>query len=333
VTRFVPYPDLDGIPNVIVDGARHADTLLTLSHWPHSATPAALKEDLSAQIAFRYLDSPAWHVDADAVSNNHFDEDGLAGVYALIDPDGAQRRRDLVIDVAAAGDFGTFRSRDAARISITISAYTDADRSPLDPALFALPYERYAAAMYEEMLPRMDGLLDHPDRFRELWADEDEHLAVSEAGLRERSVTLEEVPDIDLAVVTVPEGWTERQVHRFTQQRSQAVHPMAVHNATDRFRVLLVEGRRYELQFRYESWVQYMSRRPRPRVDLTPLAKELTADEASGHWVFDGAGVIAPSLHLDGATESSIAPDTFRRRLEEFLRDAPPAWDSYDADE
>ena len=81
MTRFVPYPDLEGIPNVVVDGARHADTLLTLSHWPHSGTPPALKADLSAQIAFRYLDSPVWHVDTEVVSNNHFDEDGLASAY------------------------------------------------------------------------------------------------------------------------------------------------------------------------------------------------------------------------------------------------------------
>ena len=333
MTRFLPYPDLDGIPNLVVDGARHADTLLTLSHWPHSGTPPALKEDLSAQIAFRYLDSRDWRVDAEAVSNNHFDEDGLASVYALVDPDGAQQRRDLVVDVASAGDFGTFRSRDAARISIAIAAFTDANRSPLDPAVFALPYERYAAAMYEEMVPRVEEMLDHPDRFRELWAEEDAHLSASEDGLRDHSITLDEVPEIDLAVVTVPEGWTERQVHRFTQQRSQAVHPMAVHNATDRFRVLLVEGRHYELQFRYESWVQYVSRRPLPRVDLAPLAKDLTADEAGGHWIFDGADVIAPSLHLDGASESSIAPEAFQDRLAEFLRDAPPAWDPYDAED
>jgi hypothetical protein len=187
--------------------------------------------------------------------------------------------------------------------------------------------------MYEEMLPRVEELLDHPDRFRELWAEEDAHLAVSEDGLRDHSVTLDEAPEIDLAVVTVPEGWTTRHVHRFTQRRSQAVHPMAVRNATERFRVLIVEGRRYELQFRYESWVQYVSRRPPPRVDLAPLAEQLTADEASGQWIFDGAGVIVPSLHLDGATESSIAPQTFRDRLGAFLRDAPAAWDPYDAGE
>jgi hypothetical protein len=27
-----------------------------------------------------YLDSPRFHVEADAVSNNHFDEDGLVGI-------------------------------------------------------------------------------------------------------------------------------------------------------------------------------------------------------------------------------------------------------------
>ncbi len=328
--RFVPYPALGDMPNVVVDGAAQGATVLTLSHWSHSGTPAELKDDLSAQIVFHYLDHPRLHVNADAVSNNHFDEDGLVGVYALVDPDGAQARRRLINDVAGAGDFGTYQSRDAARVSFALSSFADADRSPLDSSIFAFEYDDYAAAMYEELLPRLPELLDHPDRFRVLWEDEDARLAHSETALRSGTVTLDEKPEVDLAVVTIPEGWPDQLVHRFTQTRSQAIHPMAVHNTTDCSRVVLVEGRRYEAQFRYKTWVQYVSRKLPPRVDLEPLARELSQHEPAGQWHFDGASVITPRLHLTGAVESAIPPETFLERLVDFLRTSPSAWDPYD---
>ena len=90
--RYLAYGELDGIPNIVVDGSAHPDSLLTLSHWPKTPTPAALQDDLSAQIAFHYLDHPELHVPAEVVSNNHFDQDGLMSVYALVDPEGAQAR-------------------------------------------------------------------------------------------------------------------------------------------------------------------------------------------------------------------------------------------------
>ena len=44
--RFVPYHELnDSTPNIIVDGAAGPGTVLTLSHWPKSGTPEALKRD------------------------------------------------------------------------------------------------------------------------------------------------------------------------------------------------------------------------------------------------------------------------------------------------
>src|SRR5262245_22616278 len=113
--KFEAYYKLGDVANIIVDGAPNAATRLTLSHWPHSGTPQELKADLSAQIVFRYLDRPDLHVDVEAVSNNHFDEDGLVSLYAMLNPEAAQKSRELLIDVAAAGDFGTYRFRDAAR--------------------------------------------------------------------------------------------------------------------------------------------------------------------------------------------------------------------------
>ena len=54
--RFLPYSHIDAspnvIPNVIVDGASTKGTVLTLSHWPKSGTPADL---MAAQSLVRRL--------------------------------------------------------------------------------------------------------------------------------------------------------------------------------------------------------------------------------------------------------------------------------------
>src|SRR5262245_61491383 len=121
--RFLPYTQTSAIPNVIVDGARNEHTVLTLSHWPKSGSPAELKGDTSTAIVFNYLDAPRFRVEADVVSNNHFDEDGLVGIFAMLQPVVAQRHRDLLVDVAQAGDFGVFEHRHAARIAFILSAY------------------------------------------------------------------------------------------------------------------------------------------------------------------------------------------------------------------
>jgi hypothetical protein len=331
--HFVAYEDLGGTPNIVVDGAGNPATEITLSHWPKSGTPGALKADSSAEIVFNYLDAPAFHVAAEAVSNNHFDEDGLVGVYTLIEPEAALAGRDLLIDTARAGDFATYRDRRAARIAFTLAAFNDPAMTPLDPGIFAKPYAEKCAALYRELLPRFREIVEETERFERYWRVEDAVLEESEAALRDGRVRLEEVPEVDLAVVTLGEGAGSRAVHRFGQAREAACHPMAVHNATRRNRILTVQGRRYVLAYRYESWVQYITMPPLPRVDLAPFAEALSAEEpGAAAWSFEGVDALTPALTLSGAEESAIAPEAFRTRLVEFLAAAPPAWDPYDPD-
>ncbi len=316
--RYVPYDELDGIPNVVVDGARHPDSVLVLSHWPKSGSPPELRDDLSAQIAFHYLDRPDLQVTAEAVSNNHFDQDGIMSMYALVDPDAAHARRDRAIDVARMGDFDTYVDRDSARIAWTIAALA-ADAATGDP--------------YAELLPRVAELLDHPERHKDLWAEEDAHLTRSEAGVASGEITIEEVPELDLAVVTVPDSWSPQPAHFFTPVVTQAVHATAVHNATDRCRVLYLRGHHYRLQYRYETWVQHTAHPP-GRIDLTALAAELSdLEPGDTRWAFGGVGAIAPALELVGAgddSESAIAPEDFRARVSQALATGAVAWDPYD---
>lgn len=313
VLRFVPYAEAAREPNVVVDGSPNDATVLTLSHWPGVPAPEGLADDLSAQMAFRYVDAgAALHGPARVVSNNHFDQDGLVGIVALVAPDWALRHRELLVEVARAGDFATTRSRTAARLAAAVVSSPDAGgRIDLAGATggdaCGLQYQGWL-----ELLPRA---IADPSSVRDLWAEDDEQLARSESALADGSIVVTEEPELDLAVVTVPAG-------------APRPHPVAVHNATDRFRLVYVHGRRYEVVFRYESWVQYRSRRPLPRVDLEPLAAELAALEREGtSWSFTGVGALQPRLAADG--DSAVEPAEFLAALRRQLAGAPPAWDPY----
>jgi hypothetical protein len=304
--KYVPYYELNE-PNIIVDGAPNEHTILTLSHWPGNATPSALKDDLSTQIVFHYLDQPDLKVEAEAVSNNHFDEDGLVSLYAMINPEKAAYWRDLLIDVAAAGDFGTYRFPETARIVFTIAACGDPERSPLPREIFQQGYPQTTASLYREMLSLLPEIILTPEKFRRLWKPQEEDLQSSEAAVRAGAILIEELPDIDLAIVSVP-------------VEMDACHPLALHNATKCFRILTLKGHFYEFRYRYESWVEYVSQPIMPRVDLTPLASQLSNEEKNGVWAFDGIDEITPRLRLQDKKQSSLSENEIRSRIVEFLR-------------
>jgi hypothetical protein len=248
------------------------------------------------------------HPSVDVVTNNHFDQDGLVGVYALLHPDHAMAHRALLEDVAAAGDFGTYRDRRAARISATISV--SGQLTAGDPYVMGL-----------EHLPRM---IDDLEPYRDLWVDEDDRLTSSERAIDDGRVKIVDEPDLDLAIVVMDPTMQRTWGSRFTGRRWSGIHPMAVHNATDMSTIALLHGRRYTLTHRYETWVQYQSRQRRPRVALVPLARELSSIDTA-RWRADAVSDLAPTLSHEG--ESSIDPDAFLDHVREHLRTAPPAWD------
>jgi hypothetical protein len=307
------YGELSGVPHVVVDGSGQPGTVLTLSHWPGTPTPQVLRADLSAEIAFEYLGHPELHVDAAYVTNNHCDQDGVVSVFALTDPAAALTRRARLIDIARAGDFGRFHDRDAARAAIAIANLEDS----ID------------GDSYPELLGRLPELADRPDRYREHWAEEDEHITLTEAAIADGTITITEDPELDVAVVRVPDAWRARAVHRFTMTDAGVAHPYAVHNATDRFVIVTVGGAVPDLRYRYETWVHYTSSRPRPRVDLTDLATELSRDDTAGTWAFDGVDSLSPALHRIGGEETTITDDAFLTRVTDTLRAARTTWGPY----
>jgi hypothetical protein len=321
---YVPYAAAAQRPNIVVDGAANEGSVLTLSHWPKSGTPWPLKADTSVGVVFNYLDDPAWHHDVPAITNNHFDEDGLIGLYCLIAPEHALERRALLIDVSKAGDFGVCQSRNAARIAFAISRLADPKGSPSFPQ----NYDDYCAFVYTRLLEQLRGLIEDVERHRALWADEDALLDASERAIASGEVTIEERAQVDLAIVRVPADWPDRPAHRFAQHLDVPIHRMAVYNRTSCNRVATLCGNWIGFSYRYESWVQMVSHRPPPRIDLSPLAVALS--EADGApWHFDGVAEITPALRSE-RTRSTLSHERFLEALVDALRNGKEAWDPYD---
>jgi hypothetical protein len=67
------------------------------------------------------------------------------------------------------------------------------------------------------------------------------------------------------------------------------------------------------------------------RVALEDFADRLNeVEEASGTWRGEDVNTVIPRLYLDGCLRTSIAEDQFVALLEEYLANAPAAWDPYD---
>jgi hypothetical protein len=282
--KYVPYSELSGVPNIIIDGAAQEDTVLTLSHWPGSGTPSEFRADTSTEVAINYLDAPGarkqYAPKVRAVSNNHFDEDGLCGVWAMLHPKKAAARRDLLVDVATAGDFNTYRRPQAAKVVFTIRSYADPEISPVHTELQG--DDGTGSSRYRALLPLLEGFMDDTDDYAPWWNNEWSAMLKSKTAMVMGEVELREIPHVDLAVAQAPE----------------TLHPMVLYNSTERLRVLTaLPGGYYCLRYRYETWVQFASRQLMPRVDLSPLLPRLQDLERGGaQWSFEGNSSATPAL-------------------------------------
>jgi hypothetical protein len=327
------YAAARAVANIVVDGAPLPSTLLTLSHWPNNQSPPSLRRDTSTATAFAYLDSSHLHQAVPWVTNNHFDEDGLFSMYAIIEPRQALEHRGLLIAASLAGDFGVVTERDAARLCFVIERLSDPETSLLPAETFDAPDR--VAALYPAMLEALPAVLrdcrDAWPRYGDLWAAQDEHLAASRTLLADGVVTIVESPELDLAVVRIPTHLRRRPARRYLADELAAVHPFAVNSATKCSRILRVQGQHYEFEYRYESWVRLATRRVPLRVHLDGLAGRLNElERKSPEWVAQSPMDTVPRLHRRDGTPSSIPFDTFLLELEGALTSAPVAWDPYD---
>lgn len=264
-------------PHLSVDGMTPCGP--NLSHWPGNRTPGRWKADLSTGIALRFARAPAAEQDqflgdVQLVVNDHYDTDGFGSLLAVLRPDVAIAREELLLAAAATGDFGSWHTWRGFAID-RIVARLDAPESPVGQTFAGVadPDER-SLRRYAWLLEHATAVLDHPGGFTPLYADE--MAAVQQEidhGLR-GAVDRRHFAELGFAVVT-SRGPLRR---------------MTLNTLAGAFRVLHVAETPAGPQFRYhdrtESWFDLLTFRPLPRRDLRPLAARLARIEPER----DGAG-------------------------------------------
>ena len=234
--QYLPVEELEGRPHVLVDGA--APTRVGAGPFPLAAKPDAggvgagpLGPDglrLPAGPALRRVglataqgrkDGRAFSAElraalaaadrAEAVTNDHFDEDGLVSVLAMVEPEFALRHEELLAEVASCGDFGVVSSRLAARIAFAVGPIAEAAWQARLGDVVAERPSSWSGPRYRAVLERAVELVEHPEHFRAHWAEQDAALSAAEEDLRSGAVRIDEVPEVDLAVVRRLHGTAE----------------------------------------------------------------------------------------------------------------------------
>jgi hypothetical protein len=305
-------PEAEGL-HLSVDGMTPSGP--NLSHWPGNRTPLAWKADLSTGICLKFARAERaaqeqFLAGATVVLNDHYDTDGFGSLLAVLHPDVALPREELLLAAAATGDFGTLQTWRGFAI----------DRIVAHLATPASPVHRTFAGL--------SGSADHPEAFAQLYQDE---LALVQeqidAGLR-GAATRTRHRDLGCCTVT-----TNGPLHR-----------MALNTLAGAYRVLHVQnsadGPSYRYHDRTESWFELLTIQSPLRRDLRPLAQTLGALEPprdGAQWCADAPNEPIPELYFGipatqeyGQTTrqlrpSALPPATVERALLRHFAEQPPA--------
>ncbi|GAB3571787.1 hypothetical protein GCM10027345_01570 [Hymenobacter daeguensis] len=326
----MPFAQLRQQPTIIVDSVG-LGAVLTLAHWRAAPTPGHLRDDTSAGSALRALRHPETPgLEARAVTANHFDIDGFIGVWSLLNPALALQHEELLRRVAVLGDFREIDwASPLADTALKLVCWLNAEEKARFYEPFGAPIRRRredeaSAGKFDWFLPRFAEVLQDPEAGRAAWQPEYERVKGAVSQLQGPLTTFQRHPETGLAVIKTP----------------APVPYYALFGPTAGCDVVLsqYDGNRYELEYKYTTWIDLESRSTLPRLNLAPLVARLNELETSGQrWAADGITDTGPLLRLAGRKlpkaeryadpdgrpiyASSIAPEVMEREVVAFFRD------------
>jgi hypothetical protein len=287
--RYVPFFQIDSnVSHLMVDSyGKKRSCVLELNHWPGNGTPPGLKRDTSTESVVDWVvaeDQFVNRADIACVSNDHFDLDGLLAMWAAIYHDRLSDFRQNLVNVATTEDFNRFVDEPTLRIALEIMELEKQVTRGLVRAGVSST-DRFTAGLYEALLPEVQRSLGLNFRFEAEWGGELRFVLRSLEDLKtgQHGARIDEFRDIDLALVTC----------------DRPLHPYAVHSVTSRCRLLVITPEtRPCFSYRYESFVEMVSRPILPRMPLKPLATLLSYREKNGIWSGEGMLTAHPRLQL-----------------------------------
>jgi hypothetical protein len=291
--KFIPFSEVKNNKAIVVDST-HANGVM-LSHWKGAPTPPELRDDTSAAIVLHALRHNLPQLDLPYVTANHFDIDGFVGVWALLNPERALENEELLRQVALIGDFRELDlNHPLAGEALKLVCWVNAK----ERELFYKPFAADEAEVKEAaqcvqkfmyFLREFGRVLQDPDWERGAWEDEVASVLLGYRDMYKPDTEITRNPEIGLVMIETP----------------HPIHYYALFSRTRGFDMVLTcyERNRYELEYKYTTWVDIASRPTLPRLSMAPLAGRLNQLETSGRrWTHDAITDTGPLLRLGGDT-------------------------------
>jgi len=266
---------------------------LVLSHWRGAPVPPGCADDTSTGIALNALQNPALLQGRKYVTNNHFDVDGFCALWSIINPALALQHHLLLRTMALWGDFR--------------EAWQEVNEPTLQKALqlvcwmntvekeqFYAPFdsmvtqESEAAACtnkYLYFLEHFEQVLNNPEEFKPQWQEEYNQVQQGIAQIKTQGQQHWH-PEIKLLEMHVPQPGH--------------YYPLFAQSAQANIVLTIYPEQRYELEYKYTTWVDTATRQSFPRIHLEPLAQQLNQLETNPYkWNADAIFDSGPILRLD----------------------------------
>ncbi len=290
---FASLPDAPAAP-LSVDGM--TPTGPNLSHWPGNRTPPAWKADLSTGICLNFARAPdaeqsAFLGPTDVVLNDHYDTDGFLSLLAVLRPDIALPREEVVLGAAATGDYQAFHTERGFAIDRIVLGLRDSPASPLARDLHGRSHAERSFACYRWLIEHAELVLDRPRELAALWADDLAAVRDELRWARAGGIARRHHEPARLAVI----------------ESRQPCARITLNTLAAEFRVLHAqhgrEGPLYRYHDRTESWFEVVTFTPPPRRDLAALAARLAqlereaGGDVAGEWCADPPTNPVPELY------------------------------------
>jgi hypothetical protein len=322
---FIPFHELNDREAIIVDGA-HSSGLI-LSHWKGQNTIESVADDTSAGVVINAIIRNHPGVHHQLITATHFDIDGLVGVWSLFEPAIAAQHEKVLKAVARIGDFRELdlsREEDAAALKIV--CWIDAEERDRFYPPFGDDHELKACAeKFAWFLPRFAEVVKNPDQFKNVWEKDYLRIKNDHSIIHGNATNVFVYKEIGLTRIQTPEPVSYYALFSATHGTDIALS--------------MYSNNRYELEYKYTTWVDIVSRPTLPRISMQPLCDQLNSVEQSGKkWFCDAIHDTGPILRIENSElskaerfahptqreifSSSIAPGIFEKMVVVFFQNA-----------
>lgn len=286
MAKYIPYQNINRKDTLIIDGLSTEE--YCLSHWKGMNNKPDLAADTSAEMVLKALQANHNCLNVPFVTATHYDIDGFIGIWAIHNPELALEYYDLLAHIAHIGDFREIDySNPNWEQALKIVCWLDICEQKNFYEPFGAENEFTAsAAKFEWFLNNFTDVLLNTDQYTDVF-NEMYRITRSHIDLMKSSITtVNKLNHLGLSIIKTRKPLSYYALFSETKGTDMVL--------------CIYEGNRYELEFKYTTWVDIVSRPVMPRFNLDPLIKSLQSIETYPYtWSFEKITDTGPILRLE----------------------------------